>query len=205
MKKKISVIIIIFMLMALLPFAAARCSGKIAGGTTAMSPQSTADSIQKTDDYCSLLSALTAAKYKDSYSLETVKALAIILNTNYKDNPKQFSKDDFLYRDKASGNLLEVYSKIESAVNSVKEKTLCKNNKAFYIPFAESSNGVTCKSSDYSYIQSVASPWDCFQKNFDESTQCVGVSLSGIDYLCKNGASAEDALLWYLPGFDISE
>ncbi len=204
MKKKISAIILIFMLMALLPFAAARCSGKIANGTTAMSPQSTVDSIQKTDDYCSLLSALTAAKYKDSYSLETVKALAIILNTNYRENPKKFTDDDFLFRDKASGNLLEVYSKIENTVNSVKEKTLCKNNKAFYIPFAESSNGVTCKSSDYSYIQAVASPWDCFQKNFDKSAQCVGVSLSGIDYLCKNGASAEEALLWYLPDFDIS-
>ena len=58
---------------------------------------------------------------------------------------------------------------------------------------------------NYKYIHSVASPWDCYQTDFDANAECVGVSLSGIDYLCKNGYSAEEALLWYLPDFEIAD
>lgn len=203
MKQKITAIVLMFALMAMLPFVTARCGGKASGNGVNTFGQSTADTVDSNADYSTRLCALTAAKYKDGYSLETTRALALILNTNYKLNPDTFSDDDFLFRENASGTLLEVYPQIENAVNSIKEKTLCKNNKAFYIPFSDSSDGCTYKSDDYSYIQAVASPWDCFGKNYSEDTRCVGVSLSGVDYLCKNGSNAEEALLWYLPEFEV--
>ena len=97
----------------------------------------------------------------------------------------------------------DVYSEIRKAAESVKNKTLRKKSEVLFIPFSETSNGTTYKNVNYKYLHSVASPWDCYAENYDENAECVGVSLSGIDYLCKNGCSAEEALLWYLPDFEI--
>ena len=41
-------------------------------------------------------------------------------------------------------------------------------------------------------------------KEIDSGQACVGVSLNGLDWLCRHGLSAEEALLWYLPGMEIS-
>lgn len=202
MKEKIIALILMFILMALLPFAAAKCSDTNASTNT----MSTADTPKKpsdTENYGKTLCALLAAKYDESYSTETLKALAIILNTNYKVNPNSFIDDDFLTQEEASGSMKEIYPHIKEAADYAKEKTLCINHKAFYIPFSSISNGSTAQSNDYTYLQSVASVWDCYSSDFSEDAKCVGVSINGVNYLCKNGASAENALLWYLPGFEI--
>ncbi|RGS77172.1 hypothetical protein DWX71_07185, partial [Ruminococcus bromii] len=86
-----------------------------------------------------------------------------------------------------------------------KQNAPAKNSEALFVPYSETSNGTTYKNENYKYIHSVASPWDCYQTDFDANAECVGVSLSGIDYLCKNGCSAEEALLWYLPDFEIAD
>ena len=86
-----------------------------------------------------------------------------------------------------------------------KTKRSAKTAKRCLFPYSETSNGTTYKNENYKYIHSVASPWDCYQTDFDANAECVGVSLSGIDYLCKNGCSAEEALLWYLPDFEIAD
>lgn len=209
MKTKIISIALLFAIMALLPFTVSKCAGteNVFKKTTA-----TADIVQKdevneqlsTDE---ILCGLVAAQYKNNYSTETLKAIAIILNTNYKLNPDSFDLDDknvCLYKKDANNSVKEIYDQISDAVNSVKEKTLCINSKAFYIPYGEISNGHTQASEEYSYITSVASPWDCFSENYDENAQCIGASLCGIDYLCKNGSGYEDALKWYLPQFEIT-
>lgn len=201
MKLKAAAVAFMFLLMALLPFAASKCHNNNTAEKTAVESVATPDAA---DDYTDVLCALTAARYREGYGIETVKAIVLILNTNYKLKPDSFGKNDFLYKEDASGNILEVYSDIEGAVNSVKEKTLCKDGKALYIPFSESSNGKTAVSKDYTYLEAVASPWDCFDKGYDESSVCVGVSLSGVNYLCNSGESFEDAVLWYLPDFSIS-
>lgn len=202
MKEKIIALILMFILMALLPFAAAKCSDN----NTSTSTMSTADTPKKpaeNEDYGKTLCALLAAKYDKSYSTEALKALAIILNTNYKVNPNSFSDEDYLIEENTSGSMKEIYSQIKKAADYAKEKTLCINRKALYIPFSPVSNGATVQSDDYSYLQSVASPWDCYCSDFSEDAKCVGVSINGVNYLCKNGATAEDALLWYLPEFEI--
>ena len=113
------------------------------------------------------------------------------------------NKEVYLSKDELDNSLKEYYSRVEKIVNSIDKKTLTANNENFFIPYSQSSCGYTLASEDCEYITSVASPWDCFSQSYDESSQCIGVSVDGIDYLCKNGANAEQALKWYLPEFEI--
>lgn len=206
MKIKIISIALLFAIMALLPFTVSKCAGT---KTVFEKTSATADIVQKdelnTDE---ILCGLVAAQYKNNYSTETLKAITIILNTNYKLNPDEFDISDknvCLYKKDADNSVKEIYNQISDAVSSVKEKTLCIDSKAFYIPYSEISNGQTTTSEKYSYITSVASPWDCFSEKYDENAKCVGASICGIDYLCKNGNSYEYALKWYLPQFEICD
>ena len=181
MKEKLIAVVLLLILTAILPIAVSKCSERSFAKPTV----STSDTPEKPKDSGEILCALTAGLYKDSYSAETLKAIAILMNTNYRANPDSFKANDFLYEENASGSIKDVYGEIKKA--------------------AESANGTTCKNENYKYIHSVASPWDCYQTDFDANAECVGVSLSGIDYLCKNGCSAEEALLWYLPDFKIAD
>lgn len=201
MKGKIAAIVFLLFLTAILPIAVSKCSDK----STATPTVSTSDTPEKPKDSGEILCALTAGKYKESYSTEALKAIAILMNTDYKVNPDSFESGDFLYEENASGNIKDVYGEIKKAVESVKNKTLRTNGEALFVPYSETSNGITYKNDNYKYIHSVASPWDCYSKSYDENAECVGVSLSGVDSLCKSGYSAEDALLWYLPDFEISD
>ena len=208
MKEKIIFIILMLALMALLPFVTAKCSNsEINMSNTSATADAAKNSEDNSDkDSNALLCALVAAKYKDDYCDETLKALAIILNTNYKVNPDSFKLDDksiCLYEKDANNSVKDAYPKIKECAKSVKEKTLWIESKAFFIPFSLSSNGHTYESPDYDYIFSVASPWDCYQKDYSENTECIGVSISGVNYLCKKGSSYEEALKWYLPQFEI--
>ncbi len=210
MKVKILFITAFLLIMALLPFAAAKCSFLDINSNQTVS---TADSISdgnngEDDGYEKVLCGLVAAKYKDSYSDETIKAIAILLNTDYTVNPESFDitdKNNCIYEDNSDNSLKEIYPKIKKTVNSILKLTVNKNGKKLYIPYLDSSNGMTIENDDYDYLTGVASPWDCYTENYDENAECIGVSINGIEYLCKNGASAEEALKWYLPNFDISE
>lgn len=201
MKGKLIAVILLLFLTAILPIAVSKCSV----GSSAKPTVSTSDTPEKPKDSGEILCALTAGLYKESYCTETLKAIAILMNTDYKVKPESFESDDFLYEENASGNIKDVYGEIKKAAESVKNKTLRKNSEALFVPYAETSNGTTYRNENYKYLHSVASPWDCYATNYDKNAECVGVSLSGIDYLCKNGYSAEEALLWYLPDFEIQE
>ena len=77
---------------------------------------------------------MTAGLYKDSYSAETLKAIAILMNTNYKANPDSFKANDFLYEENASGSIKDVYGEIKKAAESAKNKTLRKTAKRCLFP-----------------------------------------------------------------------
>lgn len=104
----------------------------------------------------------------------------------------------------ASGSIKDVYGEIKKPLR-VQKQNAPQKQRSVVCSYSETSNGTTYKNENYRYIHSVASPWDCYQTDFDANAECVGVSLSGIDYLCKNGYSAEEALLWYLPDFEIAD
>lgn len=151
------------------------------------------------------LCGLVAANYNEIYSEETLKALAIILYTNYTVNPDSYDLTDnevCLLESDAENSTKENYSVIQSAVSSVYKKTLCTNGKAFYIPFCYSTNGKTSTNSEYPYLTAVASPWDSYNE-IESDTEYYGVSLYGINYLCSEGYTYDEALIWYLPDFKI--
>ena len=208
--KKIIAAVILLVLMALLPFAASKCSD-----TSKRSPikheavddktDSTSKNTSKSDN--EILCGLTVAACKKDYCDEAVKAIAILLNTDYSVNPDSFdlnNEDVYIEKEGLDNSGKEFYSRIERIVNSNLELYLTVNNKKVYIPYKKSSCGYTLDSKDCEYIISVASPWDCFSSDYSENSECVGVSLDGVDYLCKNGASAEGALKWYLNSFEVS-
>ena len=129
-----------------------------------------------------------------------------MINTDYEINPEYFDLDDkeiYLSKEELINSDKEYYSKIESIVSSIDKKTLTVKNEKIFIPYSQTSCGYTLDSEDCEYITSVASPWDCFSQDYDENTECIGVSVNGINYLCQNGATAEQALKWYLPEFEI--
>ena len=141
MRGKICTVLVLLILTAVLPMAASRCSAK----NRASQAVSTADTPENSKSSDEILCALTAGLYKNSYSAETVKATAILMNTDYRAKPDSFEANDFLYEENASGNMKDVYSEIRKAAESVKNKTLRKKSEVLFIPFSETSNGTTYK------------------------------------------------------------
>lgn len=206
MKMKIIAILFMLAMMAVLPFAAAKCGTYNEIKATI----STADSAESKDksnkiskpDKDKVLCGLVAALYKNDYSAETIMAIAILLKNDYSVKPESFDLSDSnvcLYSENADNSTKEIYPQIEKIISSLKELSIYCDDKKIYVPYSEISNGNTIYDEQYSYVSSVASPWDCFSKEYNEKAKCVGVSINGLDYLCKNGMSAEEALSWYLP------
>lgn len=205
MKIKVLSILILLIFMAILPFAATKCGTAQNSKVTSAS----ADIALKGDnerDNEEILCGLVAALYSEDYHSETIKALTILLNTDYITDPQSFdlSSDEVcIYEDAADYSLKAIYPQIEEIVNSSQEISLFYNDKNVYIPYSTRSNGYTVKSQDFPYLSPVASPWDCYSSEYDENLECQGVSIEGINYLCGKGMSAKEALLWYLPDFEI--
>lgn len=224
MRIKVIFIIIFLLTMAFLPIIVSKCT---ATKTTAASV-STADYAEKPTDNSTEnsekstikpqqesseskaeltdaeLCGMVAANYDESYCDETLKALAVILYTNYCLAPDDYDLKDSricILESNAENSVKENYNTIKSAVSAVYKKALCSNGKVLYIPFTSSTNGKTSSSSEYPYLTAVASPWDSYS-NANDDEHC-GVSLNGINYLCNDGYSYAQALQWYLPDFTI--
>ncbi len=224
MRIKVIFIIIFLLTMAFLPIIVSKCT---ATKTTAASV-STADYAEKPTDNSTEnsekstikpqqesseskaeltdaeLCGMVAANYDESYCEETLKALAVILYTNYCLAPDDYDLKDSricILESNAENSVNENYNTIKSAVSAVYKKALCSNGKVLYIPFTSSTNGKTSSSSEYPYLTAVASPWDSYS-NANDDEHC-GVSLNGINYLCNDGYSYAQALQWYLPDFTI--
>lgn len=224
MRIKVIFIIIFLLTMAFLPIIVSKCT---ATKTTAASV-STADYAEKPTDNSTENSekstikpqqesseskaeltdaeicGMVAANYDESYCEETLKALAVILYTNYCLAPDDYDLKDSricILESDAENSVKENYNTIKSAVSAVYKKALCSNGKVLYIPFTSSTNGKTSSSSEYPYLTAVASPWDSYS-NANDDEHC-GVSLNGINYLCNDGYSYAQALQWYLPDFTI--
>lgn len=224
MRIKVIFIIIFLLTMAFLPIIVSKCT---ATKTTAASV-STADYAEKPTDNSTEnsekstikpqqesseskaeltdaeLCGMVAANYDESYCEETLKALAVILYTNYCLAPDDYDLKDSricILESNAENSVKENYNTIKSAVSAVYKKALCSNGKVLYIPFTSSTNGKTSSSSEYPYLTAVASPWDSYS-NANDDEHC-GVSLNGINFLCNDGYSYAQALQWYLPDFTI--
>ena len=143
--------------------------------------------------------ALVAAACEDDFCPEATKAAAIIINTCLSCDKSSF--DAANVEDYASGT--EFDEEQVKAVKSGSRLCITIDGEIKYIPFSKASRGYTQADEKYPYLCEVASPWDCFDADFDKNAECTGVSLSGINHLCQNGCSAEEAIRWYLPGAEI--
>ncbi len=135
-----------------------------------------------------VLAEALAYEYKKEYSDETLKALALILNSNYKAGVKlkTMPKNDFI---KKHGE--KNYSKLENTAKEFEDKCLVYKGKAAPVPYAFVTSGKTEGNKKYPYIKNTACPWDALSKRSDES---AAVSLNSINKLCGLGLSYTEAL-----------
>ena len=182
MKKKLTAFILLLLVMAFIPALIVSRDKNNFTEKTIPEPKDSADEII----------SLAASMCGEDFCGEAVKAMIILANTNY---PAEKSENN------NSDN--EIYKLAKEYYNSNKEVYIQKNGEKLTIPYSEISNGATVGNDAYPYIYSTASAWDCLDSGFDKNAECAGVSLKGVDYLCRHGFSAEQALLHYLPGFEI--
>lgn len=136
----------------------------------------------------------------ESTDIETKKAVLSLCSNNYyylKSKEKEIHDPEIsTYSDTLLKELKGILAQ------GVPE--LSYNGDMVYIPIVKANNGYTATSDEYPYIKSVASPWDLLENRTvnADSGEC-GISISGIEYLCKNSTTAVDALKWYLPDFQI--
>lgn len=177
MKIKLILTVVFFLLMAALPLGFMVVT---IHNTEETQKESNTNKINEVASLCS-----------DSFCDDAIKAVAILHKTNTTAGNNQTKAG-------SNNSNSELYNRVESIYNSNGE-ILTFKNKAVAIPYSQCSNGFTITDNRYPYLEAVASPWDRFSKSYSESLNCEGVSINGLDYLCKKGMSAEEALKWYLP------
>ena len=192
MKNKIAAFICLLALMALLPAAVVNISGKSAENSI-----STDDSAKAADEKDKLICEYAENISDISFCDEALKVAVIIANSNY------FS-DDFETNKNFNSNS-ELYKKIRTIYNSNKELYITYNSEVVFIPCSFCSDGNTKTSEKYPYLCPVASPWDCGCSHYSKENECTGVSMYGIDHLCKKGYTAENALKYYLPLLEVKK
>lgn len=195
MKFKAVAISAIFLLMAILPFGA----GISAKNTVKNVKSATTDETTKDDDAKNRVQTICIImenEFGNKYSQETLNALAILINTNIYANPDKYNLDNY-------DSDLEITSEIAQAAElSLNKKLYYNDNGPVFVPYSVCSNGATMQG-EYTYLSCVASPQDCLSDNYNENNKCCGISIDGIEYLCNNGVNSEEALLYYLPNFNI--
>lgn len=185
MKRKIAACSLLLIVMAVIPAITA-------GGIQPYSDNSASSG----SDNSSAVTALAASLCGKDFCDEAIKAMIILANTNSAKQSLEEQNADF-------NSNLELREKIDSIYRSNKELYIYKNGQLPSIPYAEISNGATYPDNSLPDFPAVSSPWDCLDSAFDSEAYCTGVSLRGVNYLCRRGFSAEEALLHYLPGFEI--
>lgn len=190
MKKKITGLLLILAIMAAIPLVFSK--NKIKIDTKSIFQSKYSEKIE-------LISSAAAYYFRESYSDETLKALVLILNSNYKTGKlsknERLSKRDFLRKYKKGR---DYYSKIENTAKNLSDRYITYKNKAVYIPCFNLSKGYTEKSKNYPYLKSRACPWDVIEKGYNKKAVSVGISLNSLDRLCENGMNYNTALEYFL-------
>lgn len=177
-------------MMALIPAAVVGMSGN-----KVKTASSTPDSAANGDFKKQAVIKIAESICYDDLCDEALRAALIIAESNFLSGKSS---------DQSNNNSNEeLLKRIEKLYNSNSEIYFTYNENAVYIPCSVCSNGATAKSEKYNYLCSVASPWDCDCQSFNNGNACEGVSMYGVDYLCKKGYSAEDTLKYYLPKLKI--
>lgn len=198
-------------IVALLPFTAGIKDLNInkqrrseAGVNTIISPASE-DEIIYNSEFSEKEKEIIIAKVMEHITenshTETKKAMIAICKNNYlylkNQGETNFKTDISKYSDEFLSELITLFNE--------EEYTISYKGRLVAIPMVPQNGGFTSTNDEYPYIESVASPWDTFSSSYIRGgIYPCGVSIYGINYLCENGMSYKESLLWYLPGFDIN-
>ena len=169
--------------MAFIPFAAVRIANTEANGSTADSADNAASERER-------VCGIASSHCKSGHCDETLKAVLSIVLTDLKSGAS-FAENN---SDK------EIYNKLMKLYDSAEELKI--NGRTEYLPFSTCSQGNTVSDPRYPYLSPAASPWDRFSDEYADAAPCSGVSVEGVDYLCKNGKTAKEALKYYIPAID---
>ena len=194
------------MLIALIPFcvgittednyAVKTVSNYISKSANDTTTTETYENIELTENELDAICCSAMEYIKEDTDIQTKLAVLSLCTNNYIFEKKENTANNDMQISSYSDDLLEELRQIMSKglVEFVYE------GKTVYIPFIKRSSGYTVTSDEYPYIQEIASPWD--RTANENHTEC-GISVAGIEYLCNNSSTAEDALRWYLPNFEI--
>jgi len=151
------------------------------------------------EKYSETLTGILAKEFHEGYCEEGLKAVAIILNSNYKSGVKYktMSKNAFMKKyEKGS----DYYSLIEKTAEETADIIITYKGKTVKIPCSYITDG-SCEI-DYPYLRCTDNPWDLNNKSFTYECKS-GVSLNSINELCKKGLSCEEALNRYFKNTSI--
>lgn len=184
MKKHIAVLVLAAAFLIVIPLFTVK---------TGIMNSNKTDFNSNNENKSNYLTELLAYEFREEYSAETLKAIGIILNSNYKsgEKPKRMTKEDFIKKHK---NGERYYSLLENTAKEIKNKTIIYKGKSAAIPYSYITSGV-CES-DYPYLRDTANPWDLINSEYTFDAK-PGVSLNGINKLCEKGLSCEQALNRY--------
>lgn len=154
-----------------------------------------------TDEETEIIVCKVMEHITEEADTETKKAMLAICKNNYlylkAQGVSEFETEISKYSDSFFEELKTLYSE--------NEYILLYDNKQVAIPMVPQNGGFTATSDEYPYIESVASPWDTFSNNYIRGAiYPCGVSIYGIEYLCRQGLNWQEALMWYLPSFTIT-
>ncbi len=211
MKIKIFFLILIFLIMGIIPVISMHNdSVKIfekEKSTENSDVNYENNKTQKSEN--SVLEGLLYARYSEDLNVEALKAFAVLFNNNLSKEEKSFNlKDKNIYisdlelKEKFPNNYSDIIENIKKIINETNNIYIYNDNNTAYIPYSECSSGVTYTDKKYENLISVASPWDKISEKYNNDIKCVGVSLAGIEFLCKY-YDYKTALMWYLPKYVI--
>lgn len=197
MKKKIIASVLFLLLMASIPFFSLNNDFFSPKPSNSADKKTSTPEVSESESYLAeIISGLCTSDDND----ETIKAICILLSNN------SVVDYDKIKKDTTNNNSdKELLSRVEGLYNSISELRLYFDNEIKYVPYSICSSGTTLKDKSYPYLEAIASPFDCFSDKYSQDNICVGVSLEGIRYLCENGLSAKEALLWYIPNAEIKK
>lgn len=201
MKKVLIYCLLLLLILALFPAFAILITDNNYDKINEENKINTENKADSQSDYSKDIVKLALEFIEEDFCDESIKAILAIAENNFYYNKENNIKTN--YSLKQTEQNVDLEKKAEKLYKE-SDIELSLNKEKVYIPAVNLSSGNTKPHKDYPYIKSVASPWDCISEEFVYGKDySAGVSLNGIDYLCKNGMSCKEALSWYLPDFDI--
>ena len=156
-------------------------------------PEEEKESSPLSADDITYIATVAADFLEENDSKELKTAVLMICRNNYIFNEKRKEKLKISnYSDTLHDELMEMLKKPVLSISY--------QGKPIYIPLIRNGATAITPSEEYTYIVSVATPWEALEKSYSRFYDYpCGISISSMRYLIDNGLDAKEALSWHLP------